>query len=606
MASSAKSTCPTLKRQFSIQTHGQLKQTSVSTLMLANCLVLPLLIFFAGCGNDLERARQIQTKRQTQLQSQSQQDDLAEVFALLKTFVELNEEKATRQIVYHLNRWKNERDVSDLTVPAQFTVIEELLSAQDAGTRIESVDYQPLDVRHLRDSYLFRQILEWADRPGSDDPLLESWLVEMQAKLGDEDATKLRTVARLFDWTVRNIAFEPMEPAAPPLTPPQLPFGLELQGAGYRQTDYKTLWRGIGDALQRSGVFIQLCRQASIPAFVLARQDGETGELLPWCVAALIADQVYLFEPDLSTYIPGPGQNGIATLGEARQDASVMRRLNIPGFFDYPLSKDEIQQSVALLNVMPETVSGRMQFLEAALTGDRRMIVYQEIDTLAAEIDEVSGIAGVRIWEIPYLADLYEKEMLEVCERDPLLNFWYRSAWAILDAPIDMSRDLSLGRWNHLRGQFTDNEETDSQGARTLYLAQRAPEFEIDKLKIDVDLQQAYGVRRDLGMDQQTYEAQLAQAQQIMRDGKRTATYWISLIQYDDARYQTAEGWLAKRVLLESQLSIWETSARYNLARCLERLGESDRAIEIYKTDGDAHEHGNRIRARLFQRTLQD
>ena len=167
-----------------------------------------------------------------------------------------------------------------------------------------------------------------------------------------------------------------------------------------------------------------------------------------------------------------------------------------------------------------------------------------------------------------------------------------------------MSRELSLGRWRHLHGQFSDTEDGDRRGARTLYLAQRAPEFEINKLSTDVDLQQAYGVRRDLGMDQQQYEMQISQAQQIMKGGKRTATYWISLIQYDDAKYETAENWFSKRVLLESQLSLWEPSARYNLARCLERLGESEQAIEIYKTDGDPQEHGNRLRARLFQRSL--
>ena len=157
-----------------------------------------------------------------------------------------------------------------------------------------------------------------------------------------------------------------------------------------------------------------------------------------------------------------------------------------------------------------------------------------------------------------------------------------------------------------MHGQFDNDEEEDTQGARTIYLAQRAPEFEIEDLNIDVDLQRAYGVRRDLGVDQQTFELQLQQAQAMMRGGKRTATYWISLIQYDDARYDTAETWFSKRVLDEAQLSFWEPAARYNLARSLERLGEIDRAVEIYKTAGDPQEHGNRIRARLLTRSSDD
>ena len=573
---------------------------------LSHCLMLSTLVIVIGCGSDLEQARKIQSKRQNAMQSQSQQDDLGEVFELLRTFVELNDQKASQQMVYHLNRWKADRVVDEVDLPEAFKSVQGLLSPEQLEERFGSTDFQLGDIRHLRDSYLFRRVLQWADRPQSDDPLLQPWLEAKATELSESDAGKLRTVTRLFDWTVRNIAYEPMEAPVEGLNSPDMSFGMVLQGAGYRQTDYLTLWRGIGDSLQRAGVFTQLCQQAEIPAFVLARQDAQSGELVPWCVAALVADEVYLFEPNLSTYIPGPGQEGIATLDQARKDASVMRRLNVPGFFDYPLSKDDVQQSIALLNVQPEVAAARMSFLESGLTGDRRLIIHQDLEDLSERIDAVPGVAGVAMWDVPLKADIYHQEVLEAAERDPRLAFWYRVTWAILDAPIDMARELSLGRWRHLHGQFSDEENGDLQGARTLYLAQRAPEFEINKLATDVDLQQAYGVRRDLGMDQQQYESQLIQAQQIMKGGKRTATYWISLLQYDDARYETSENWFSKRVLLETQLSLWEPSARYNLARCLERLGESDRVVEIYKTDDDPQEHGNRIRARLYQRSLPE
>ena len=36
------------------------------------------------------------------------------------------------------------------------------------------------------------------------------------------------------------------------------------------------------------------------------------------------------------------------------------------------------------------------------------------------------------------------------------------------------------------------------------------------------------------------------------------------------------------------------------MARTLERLGNTKRAIELYKTDGDPQEHVNRVRARLL------
>ena len=156
------------------------------------------------------------------------------------------------------------------------------------------------------------------------------------------------------------------------------------------------------------------------------------------------------------------------------------------------------------------------------------------------------------------------------------------------------------------------DDEEDAEGARVLYLRQRAPEFEIEDLGIDVNLQKAYGVRRELGMDQKQYEMQLRYAQDLMRMGKNAATYWVSLIQYDDERYETAQTWFSKRVLdsdLISRreltgdvLSPWVAAARYNLARSLERSGEIDEAIQLYKTDGDPQEHGNRLRARLLDK----
>ena len=231
------------------------------------------------------------------------------------------------------------------------------------------------------------------------------------------------------------------------------------------------------------------------------------------------------------------------------------------------------------------------------------MRVYVDADKLAKQIDEVSGIAGVRLWKVPLLAEAYQQDLEKAAKRDQGIEFWLRSRWAILEAPVSVSEQLALARWRHLHGQFDNNDEEDEKGARVLYLAQRAPEFEIEDLRIDVDLQKAYGVRRDLGVDDATYDQQIIQAQALMRHGKRTATYWISLIQYDDERYDTAETWFVKRSLDENQLSRWEPAARYNLARTLERLGQVERAIELYKTTGDPQEHGNRIRARLVART---
>ena len=609
-----------------------LAQTSSGAALdgFGRCVLMPLVIvavLVAGCSDDSDTVRQIQAQRQVRMQNEAQQDHLGEVTGLLKRYVELNPDKARRQIAYHLNRWdemlsgsvatggsatsESKGEPSDVfeIPPDAAQMLKTLSHVMPLEKSLELTSQRHFltsDINHLRDAYLFRQISEWADRESCDEPLLEGWLKQFAEDKGTESADQLRTATRLFDWTVRNIAFEPLEPIDPAPPGPSFPFGMNFRGAGYRQSDYQALWHGSGDALKRAGVFTQLCRQASIPAAVLALPKADTGELRPWCVGAMIGSDLYLFEPELGMYVPGPGQVGIATLSDARRDASVMRRLNVAGFFEYPYSKDDIQQCVALLNVMPEGLCPRMQRLEQGLTGDRRMTLYVDAVAMAKELDAVSGVSGVRLWDVPLLAEVYRATLEQAAERDPMLQFWYMSRWAILDANVGNSRQLANGRWTHLRGQFDDDDIEGEKGARTQYLAMRAPEFEIEDLRIDVELQIQYGIRRDLGIAPDVYDRQVQQIQAMMRQGKRTATYWLSLVQYEDGRFDTADSWLTSRVLVDEQRSQWEPAARYNLARTLERLGQTEKSIELYKTNGDPQEHGNRIRARLLDRSSED
>ena len=577
-----------------------------------------------GCSDNSARVRAIERQRQARVQADTTIDHLGEVHSLLSRLVELNPQEAQREVVYHLNRWGEGKAFGDEQVTPLLKTVSTIIPEEQARELTEQASFVGSDTNYLRDCYLFRQISEWVDRESGEDPLLTDWLNGIEAKLPEEQVVKLRTAVRLFDWTVRNVGYEPLQPETsllphPPfpngMAQPEFSLGMRFQGPGYRQTDYETVWRGLGDSQQRAGVFTQLCRQASIPAFVLATQSEQDGSLTPWSVGVLIGKEVYLFEPELGCYVPGPGQVGIATLGQARADASVLRRLNVVSYFDYPVSKSDVQQSVALLNVKPEAVSLRMRQLESGLTGKRRMKTFVDVDSLAAEIDAVPGIAGVRLWDVPLLADVYAAELQAAALRDPLLMFWSRASWQILEDMNQNAKLLALARWRHLHGQFDKDDEEDAEGARVLYLQQRAPEFEIEDLMIDVDLQKAYGVRRELGMDEQQYGMQVRYAQDMMRMGKNAATYWVSLIQYDDERYETAQTWFSKRVLdsdLISRreltgdvLSPWVAAARYNLARSLERSGKVDEAIELYKTDGDPQEHGNRLRARLLDKQRQ-
>ncbi|MCA9135792.1 MAG: hypothetical protein KDB00_03510 [Planctomycetales bacterium] len=552
--------------------------------------------------------RDIQNRRQANQQSQSERDHLGEAFRLLRQYIDLEPKKADRQIAFHLNRWSESITPGKAAPPELLKSIRDLMTSEQFADRVSSAKFQPSDAEHLRDCYLFHQLFNWVDVPIHDEHLLTDWLKDQEKTLGAEPVETLRSASRLFDWTVRNIALEPNVPSTPAPPGPTFPFEMVFQGPGYRQSNYQTVMRGIGDGLQRAGVFTQLCRQAGIPAAVIGTIDSTTGNVAPFCVGVLAGDEIYLFEPTLGIFVPGPDQVGIATLSQARRDAVILRRLGIAGLdkFTYPVTKEDAQQCAALLNLKPEAVSPRMQQLQSGLTGDRRMNVYVDADALAAKFDAVTGISNVQIWRVPLLAEIYRERCDDHAQRDPLFMFWYLARWAMLDADFEMAKKLARGRWQHLTGQFSDIEEEGIEGARTLYLEQRAPEFEIEDLRIDVELQKSYGIRRELGIDAETYDKQVSQIQDLMRMGKRTATYWLSLLQADDDRLDTAEGWIQKRVLDEEQQSFWVPPARYNLARLAEALGDTERAIELYKREGEPQEHGNRIRARLLAKQTDD
>lgn len=582
-------------------------------IWMRSLLVLVWLPMTIGCNDDSETLRRIQNQRQIALQTATRQDHLGETVALLKQYVGLNEQKARQQIAYHLNQWQNERSKSKQTdppnsdLPKLASTLTDIIPAEQLQELITRSEFMTSDVPLLRDAYLFNRLVSWVDSPERDDPLFTDWLASLRksppGNLTQADIDRLQTAMRLFDWTVRNIALEKEQNDLPNGMPrPNLPLGMTLEGPGYRQTDFNTLWRGVGDWQQRSGVFTQLCMQANIPAAVLATQSEETGQRTPWSVGVLIGDQIYLFQPQLGLPVPGPEQTGIATLEQARKDASVMRRLNVAGYFDFPFSRTDIQQSVALLNLRAETISPRMRALQANLTGDRRMTLWVDSADWSKRLDDVAGVAGVRAWLVPTQAEVYAAVMEQMAERDPIFSFWYRSRFAVLESKDTTDNELATGRWRHLHGQFADDEIEGSDGARTHYLNQRAPEFEIDDLRINVELQKRYGVRRGLGMTSEDFDSQLLQIQMFMRLGKRTATYWLALVQYDDGRFETANNWFTKRVLDEEQRSFWENSAIYNAARADEAIGNTEEAIDRLKTDDPVYGHGNRLRARLLSK----
>ncbi len=559
---------------------------------LLGCLTL-----LVGCEKHDDPVRDIQQRRQAQQRAAHEIDNLREAHRLVSQLAELNQEAAEQRIVSFLNTWSDSHPATGNWSPTALTAsIEPRLKDAPGLRALDASRFVPSDVEYLELNYLLRQVTKWAGQATGDDPLFAEWLSSLEERLGSEGQFRLRQASQLFDWTIRNIALEPLEldSPAPPIA--RLPAGLTFRGPGYRQTTLETLMRSSGDPWQRARVFIQLCRQAGIDACLLGLPGENASEPSEWLVGVRVGEELFLFEPRLGIPVPGPDQVGIATLGEAREDASILRRLNVPGWFDYPIDAEMVQQTVALLDAPPESLSQRMARLEAGLTGETRMMLGYDATASSEAFKAIPGITAVQLWSVPFEAQIYEAALAEAAENDLNIAAWQASEWGMLTPGFPLAK----ARWEHLVGDF--DSEGQEEGARILYMQLRHPEFDIDDLEFNVDLQRSYGIRRQLGQSNEEFSFQIRRIQEVMRVAKRAASYWLSLIHYDTGDYENARNWFDKRVLGDEQRSRWEAAARYNLARSLEHLGDLERAEELYKTIDAPQEHGNRIRARLLSR----
>ncbi|QDV11647.1 hypothetical protein CA51_15190 [Rosistilla oblonga] len=566
------------------------------------CLLIAANAALVGCNNEAEIVRQARRKQKQQLANEAATvDHLNEAAGYISRMVELDPQAATRQINYHLNAWleasppKVDRQLSPMAAQRMQSFPDEV----DA-VRPDSDTFLPGDIDYFRRCFLLSRVANWAGDGPLHDPILAGWLADEESGLDPSQAQTLEKACRLFDWTLRNIQLQPMQfPAnSPRVAPKEMPPGLVFDGPGYRQTLEECLWRGSGDGLQRSRVFLALCQQAGLDACMLAIKHPDRDSVAPWLVGVRAGQQVFLFDAIIGTHVPGPGQEGIATLAQAKEDPAVLRRMKIAGLYDYPVDSSWLSKVVAFIDIPTEAFCWRMKALQQGLTGDARMQLTYDPESIAAW-EELELIDEVQAWSIDALARRYHFAMQRAMSDDLKVYLDQQMRWGMLSPNFP----LANARWNHLSGEF-DRDEDD--GARILYMNLRIPDTDIENLPYDVNLQVQLNARRQPGQPQEAYDQQLRIIQAQYRQAKQAATFWLALIQFEDSRYENAATWQQKRVLGRDAQSPWGPSARYNVGRALEHLDRPDEAIEYYKTQRDPQEHGNRIRARLLSREVAE
>ena len=198
---------------------------------------------------------------------------------------------------------------------------------------------------------------------------------------------------------------------------------------------------------ERAWLFMVLCRQIGIDVGLITYRKSDMLELqvpryelnfdattrrkvpIVWICAALIDDQVYLFDARLGLEIPGPDSEGVATLEEALADPVILERMNLPGLAP-GTSRASLLSSPTKIGILIDSSPGysspKMKLLQAELSGKHRTILYRdpadERDQFARALATTPGSSryGRSPWRstlgfLPMLATLSRSRLLFSC-----------------------------------------------------------------------------------------------------------------------------------------------------------------------------------------------
>lgn len=431
--------------------------------------------------------------------------------------------------------------------PDAGTVLAELLPAQE----LDAVTAERIT---KRDAKTIRDCLLWKSQTVS---LLHS---------GQND---LERVVALFNHVTRNIALVEAESDPLPLSP------------------FEVAVFGRGSAADRAWIFAELLRQLRIDSVILrSRDETVSANASLWLVGALLDNEIYLFDPRLGSAIPSREQNEAsavvrrpASLSEALRDPDVFRQLDFEGQPPYPLSSADLEN--CRVEVIGNTTfwAPRMGRLQASLSGDRSVIIYDSLESnetgpglVARVADYGSGRYSredISVWEYP-------ERMLDAAEnrgerqREKLLvrELPFR-------APVEILKDEQKQQLRLSRPQAKQYK------TRILQL-----------MGSYGDAIESYLVRRLEG----TFSPQLSVPPQIRRMHARAAEdafFWVGVCQYELGDFHDSSEHFAD-YLKRYPNGIWGPHCRFLRALSLADREEYDAAAQTLEAapSGDPQAEG--------------
>jgi Tetratricopeptide repeat len=547
-------------------------------------------VFINGCREN--KPDEILTI-QRQLESKNARAESAnEAFRYVPQMIQLERRAAVKEISYHLNSWKNTlKPNNDWKKTELLSTLPNDWQKSNWAQSIDLMIFEESECDYLFQCWMMHKVTSWLAKEPFRDIVFAPWLESQKGKIADKDFVRLESAMKFFDWTIRNVWADGNAKDIESLMPnPGLP--LSDSGKGYTQLPWQTMMFARGDALARARVFSQLCFQESIPVIWLAIPGGT--ELKLWAIGVPIGDQIYVFEPRMGLPLPGPNQVGIATLRQAQEDESILRRARLPGFFSYAMTNEQSKQVIGLIDADPMSMSKSMFLLENALTGDTRLKLSIDADAVAAEVKKAAPEMKLRLWALPWMAFDYQKMLRErLKEMTPFTATYMQKQGVFLD-----DSPVSRARLAHLGGNLDSTVTTD--GAFKMYMGLRVDDETLSKLPYDQDIQKALQVKRNANEELDSFMNKVRVYQNIYRASKFFSSSFLAMAQFDAGNYESAANWADKRTLQIEGTEPFRPMCWYLIGRSLEHQGKIAEAVEWYKKSPSAQEPGNRLRARLL------
>ncbi len=457
--------------------------------------------------------------------------------------------------------------------------------------------------------------------------ILHDDLSDADAGAAGEDgaAEQLASAMKYFEWVVRNV--QPIE------TPPWLegdelvsaalvndatadswPPAVGAPGPGYQRFPWQALTYGKGDMLDRAEIFVMLCQQRGLPAYILA--FGSAGEdssnqrqYREWLPAVLIDGKLFLFDTQLGIPIPGEKPGTVATLSQVVANPQLLRNLDLSidesvDASNYRVEQAEIENGlfdrlVALVAAPPESLSKRMRAMESSLTGDSRLQLTVDSGQLAQAVKSHPHVTDARLWHVPYSTHEYREQLAQgmiTAQFDA--DVFDKVSWvATEESYVDNFVAFRGAKNLYLRGIFETDRTVAQNNCIYQFFNFMYSDEDIAIIEKDVMLQASLGIYRPANQSFNDWNRSLLIMKGQMHLIRADAAFFLALCHYENGYPSTAIKWLEQLPIYDDQ-GRWTVYSDYHSARAYEAIHQFETAAAFYADDQSPGRHGSLIRKR--------